>query len=55
MIVGEAMAILHVQMDGTGVPVVKKEIVGRQGTMDGQPAHTREAKQGWGVYANDLG
>src|ERR1035441_1711022 len=33
-------------MDGTGVPVVKKETVGRQGKMEGQPSHTREAKLG---------
>ena len=37
---------LYVQMDGTGVPVVKKETVGRQGKTEGQPAHTREAKLG---------
>ena len=33
-------------MDGTGVPVVKKETEGRKGKIDGQPAHTREAKLG---------
>jgi hypothetical protein len=33
-------------MDGTGVPVVKKETEGRKGKTDGQPAHTREAKLG---------
>jgi hypothetical protein len=33
-------------MDGTGVPVVKKDTVGRQGKTGGQPAHTREAKLG---------
>ena len=38
--------ILYVQMDGTGVPVVKKETVGRQGKLQGQPAHTREVKLG---------
>ena len=38
--------ILYVQMDGTGVPVVKKETVGRQGKIAGQPAHTREVKLG---------
>jgi hypothetical protein len=38
--------ILYVQMDGTGVPVVKKETVGRPGKMAGQPAHTREVKLG---------
>jgi hypothetical protein len=33
-------------MDGTGLPVVKKETEGRKGKTDGQPAHTREAKLG---------
>ena len=46
IIVGKPVPILYVQMDGTGVPVVKKETVGRQGKTDGQPAHTREAKLG---------
>jgi hypothetical protein len=46
MVVGEPIPILHLQLDGTGVPVVKKETVGRQGKTEGQPAHTREAKLG---------
>ena len=46
IVVGEPIPILYVQMDGTGVPVVKKETVGRQGKTEGQPAHTREAKLG---------
>ncbi len=46
VIVGEPIPILYVQMDGTGVPVVKKETDGRKGKTDGQPAHTREAKLG---------
>jgi hypothetical protein len=46
MVVGRAVPILYVQMDGTGVPVVKTETVGRQGKADGQPAHTREVKLG---------
>ena len=33
-------------MDGTGVPVVPKDTVGRKGKTDGQPAHTREVKLG---------
>ena len=44
--VGQPIPILYVQMDGTGVPVVKKETAGRQGKVEGQPAHTREAKLG---------
>ena len=46
VIVGEPIRILYVQMDGTGVPVVKKETEGRKGKTDGQPAHTREVKLG---------
>jgi hypothetical protein len=46
IIVGEPIPILYVQMDGTGVPVVKKETRGRAGKVAGQPAHTREVKFG---------
>jgi hypothetical protein len=46
MVVGEPIPILYVQMDGTGVPVVKKETVGHPGKTEGQPAHTREVKLG---------
>ena len=46
IIVGEPIPILYVQMDGTGVPVVKKETEGRAGKVGGQPAHTREVKFG---------
>ena len=46
IVIGEPVPMLYVQMDGTGVPVVKKETEGRKGKMDGQSAHTREAKLG---------
>lgn len=46
VVAGEPIPILYVQMDGTGVPVVKKETVGRPGKTQGQPAHTREVKLG---------
>lgn len=46
MVMGAAVPILYVQMDGTGIPVVKKETVDRQGKMEGQPSHTREVKLG---------
>jgi hypothetical protein len=46
VVAGEPIPFLYVQMDGTGVPVVKKETVGRQGKTEGQPAHTREVKLG---------
>ncbi len=46
IVMGEPIPILYVQMDGAGIPVVKKETAGRQSKIDGQPAHTREAKLG---------
>jgi hypothetical protein len=46
VIVGKPIPVLYIEMDGTGVPVVKKETLGRQGKTDGQPAHTREVKLG---------
>ena len=44
--VGGALPILYVQIDATGVPVVKKETEGRVGQIDGQPPHTRQSKLG---------
>lgn len=38
--------ILYIEMDGTGVPVTKKEREGRAGKTEGQPARTREVKLG---------
>ena len=46
VIVGEPIRMIYVEMDGTGIPVVKKEAAGRQGKVEGQPAHTRECKLG---------
>ena len=46
VIIGKPIPILYVEMDGTGVPVVKKETEGREGKTDGQPSHTREVKLG---------
>jgi hypothetical protein len=46
IVVGEAIPILNIQMDGTAIPVVKKETLGRLGKVEGQPAHTREVKLG---------
>jgi len=43
---GEPVSILYIEMDGTGVPVVKKETAGRKGKIDGLPSHTREVKLG---------
>jgi hypothetical protein len=44
--VGPPIPILYVEMDGTGVPVVKTETLDRKGKTEGQPVHTREAKLG---------
>jgi hypothetical protein len=46
IVIGKPIPCLYVQLDGTGVPVVKKETLGRAGKTEGQPAHTREAKLG---------
>jgi len=45
MVMGEPMPVLYVQIDATGIPVVQKETVGRQGK-DGHPARHRDAKLG---------
>src|SRR5260370_17045229 len=42
-VVGEPVPILYVLIDGTGVPVVRKETAGRPGKTEGQPAHTQQA------------
>jgi hypothetical protein len=44
--VGPQIPVLYVEMDGTGVPMVKKETADRRGKTEGQSAHTREAKLG---------
>ena len=49
IVIGEPIPVLYVEMDGSGVPVVKKETIGRQGKIAGQSAHTREVKLG-GVF-----
>lgn len=46
IVLGEPIPILYIQMDATGVPVVRAETEGRQGNEDGQPPHTRQAKLG---------
>ncbi|HSP66381.1 MAG TPA: hypothetical protein VLN48_01560 [Bryobacteraceae bacterium] len=46
IVLGEPVPVLYVELDGTGVPVVKKETEGRKGKLDGLPAHTREVKLG---------
>ena len=45
-VAGEPIPILYIEMDGTGVPVVKSESKGRKGKVVGKPSHTREAKLG---------
>jgi len=41
-----SVPVLYIEMDGTGVPMVKAETQGRTGKVEGQPAHTREVKLG---------
>jgi len=49
IVVGQPIPILYVEMDGTGVPVVKADTQGRAGKVKGEPAHTRKTKIG-GVF-----
>ncbi|MGA2119832.1 MAG: ISKra4 family transposase, partial [Bryobacteraceae bacterium] len=42
IVLAPAVPILYVQMDGTGIPVVAKETVGRQGKAEGQPSQARQ-------------
>jgi len=41
-----AVPLIYIEMDGTGIPVVKDETEGRAGKVADQPAHTREVKIG---------
>jgi len=43
---GPPIPVIYVEIDGTGVPVVRRETQGRIGKVEGQPAHTREVKLG---------
>ena len=44
--IGPRIPMLYLEMDGTGVPVVRAETEGRKSKNPGEPAHTREAKLG---------
>ena len=46
VVIGPPVPTLYIEMDGTGIPVVKKETLGRAGKIEGKPAHTREVKLG---------
>jgi len=43
-ILGSAANILYIEIDGTQVPMVRAELQGRPGRIEGQPARTREMK-----------
>jgi Uncharacterised protein family (UPF0236) len=45
-VIGPAVPVLYVEMDGTQVPMVRCELEGRAGRVEGQPARTREVKLG---------
>jgi len=45
-ILGPAVPILYIEIDGTQVPIVRGELEGRAGRVEGQPARTREVKLG---------
>jgi len=45
-VIGPAVPVLYIEMDGTQVPMVRCELEGRAGRIEGQPARTREVKLG---------
>jgi hypothetical protein len=45
-VIGPAVPVLYIEMDGTQVPTVRAELAGRAGRVEGQPARTREVKLG---------
>jgi len=45
-ILGTAVPVLYVEMDGTQLPMVRDELTGRAGRNPGEPARTREVKLG---------
>lgn len=45
-VIGPAVPVLYIEMDGTQVPMVCSELEGRAGRVEGQPARTREVKLG---------
>jgi len=45
-VLGSAVPVLYIEMDGTQVPIVRQELEGRAGRIEGQPARTREVKLG---------
>lgn len=46
VVAGPRIPILYIEMDGTGVPVVRAATEGRKGKNGDAPAHTREVKLG---------
>jgi len=45
-IVGSTVSILYIEMDGTQIPMVRSELQGRAGPIEGKPARRREVKIG---------
>ena len=45
-ILGAAVPVLYIEMDGTQLPMVRAELEGRVGRTPGKPARTREVKLG---------
>jgi len=43
---GPPVPLMYVEIDGTGIPVVRRETEGRSSKVEGQPPHTREVKLG---------
>jgi Uncharacterised protein family (UPF0236) len=46
VVLGGVVPVLYIEMDGTQLPMVRGELEGRAGRIEGQPARTREVKLG---------
>jgi hypothetical protein len=46
VVLGGTVPVLYIEMDGTQLPMVRGELEGRAGRIEGQPARTREVKLG---------
>ncbi len=55
MVLGKPVPILYMQMDGTGVPVVKPETVGRSGKTEGTTGSYAGSQVGMCLYSDHVG
>jgi len=54
-IIGSTVSILYIEMDGTQIPMVRSELQGRAGRIEGKPARRREVNIGLNDGLHSLG